>query len=475
MMRLQQKAVPLKPLAIALSALILTGCATFSNDGGLDTVSSLTKERTGQTVQREKTADDATATRSTINQLLAQPLTPDSAVQIALANNKGLQAAFAELGIAEANRVQAGRLSNPGFSFGRMRGGDDVEIERSIMFNFVGLLTMPMRTNIEGRRFEQAKLQAASQAVQLAADTRKAYFSAVAAQQSAQYAEQVATAAEAGAELAERLAKVGNWSKLDQAREQAFHADATTQLARARHNATASREQLTRLLGLWGTNAAFKLPERLPDLPNAPNEVANLEFQAMSQRLDVQVAQRDVHATASNLGLTQATGFINVFEAGYTNKSETGSPRANGYEIELVLPIFDWGGARTARAEATYMQSVQRTADIAVRARSEVREAYSAYRTTYDVAKHYRDEIVPLRKRVSDEVLLRYNGMLASVFELLTDARTQVSSVNTAIEAQRDFWIAETNLQSAINGSGTGGGSTQMRSQASTEAQAQGH
>jgi outer membrane protein TolC len=475
MMRIQPKAARLKPLAIALSALILTGCATFSKDGGLDTVSSLTKERTGQTVQRDKTADDAAATEGRVNQLLAQPLTPDSAVQLALANNKGLQVAFAELGVAEANRVQAGRLANPGFSFGRQRGGDDVEIERSIMFNFVGLLTMPIRSGIEGRRFEQAKLQAASQAVQLAANTRKAYFNAVATQQSAQYAEQVATAAEAGADLAQRLSKIGNWSKLDQAREQVFHADATTQLARARHNATAAREQLTRLLGLWGTNAAFKLPERLPELPKAPNDVVNIESQAMSQRLDIQISQREAHATANALGLSRATGFINVFEAGYTNKSETGSPRANGYEIELALPIFDWGGARTARAEATYMQSVHRTADTAVRARSEVREAYSAYRTTYDVAKHYRDEVVPLRKRISEEVLLRYNGMLASVFELLTDARTQVSSVNAAIEAQRDFWIAETNLQAAINGSGTGGGSTQMSGQASGEAEVPAH
>ena len=121
------------------------------------------------------------------------------------------------------------------------------------------------------------------------------------------------------------------------------------------------------------------------------------------------------------------------------------------------------------------MQAVYRTADAAVRARSEVRESYSAYRTTYDIAKHYRDEVVPLRKRISDEVMLRYNGMLASVFELLTDARDQVNSVNTSIEAQRDFWIAETALQAAINGSGNGGGSTQMRGTASGEAQAQSH
>lgn len=474
-MLINRKAAPLKPLAIALSALILTGCATFSKDGGMDTVSALTKERTGQTVQREKTTDDAAATQATVKQVLAHPLTPDTAVQLALANNKGLQAALANLGIAEANRVAAGRLANPSFSFGRMRGGEDVEIERSIMFNFVGLLTLPLRSNIESRRFEQAKLQAAVQAVDLAADTRKAYFNAVAAQQSAQYAEQVASAAEASAELAQRLAKVGNWSKLDQAREQAFHAEAVAQLARARHNATATREQLTRLLGLWGSDVAFKIPDRLPDLPKAPNEVTNIENLAMSQRLDLQVARRDAHATARNLGLTRATGFINVFEIGYTNKSETGNARANGYEIELALPIFDWGSTRIARAEATYMQSVHRTADAAVRARSEVREAYSSYRTTYDVAKHYRDEVVPLRKRISDEVLLRYNGMLASVFELLIDARDQVNSVNTAIRAQRDFWIAETNLQAAINGAGTGGGSTEMSATASSEASAPAH
>ncbi len=473
-MRIKKNAARLTPVALALSALVLSGCATFSKDGGFDAVSAITTERTGHPVQRERSADDALATQARVSQLLAAPLTPDSAVQIALANNKGLQAAFAELGIAEANRVQAGRMSNPGYSFGRLRGGDGVEIDRSIMFDFVGLLTLPLRSRIENGRFEQAKLQAAALAVQLAADTRRAYFTAVAAQQSALYAQQVAGAAEAGAELAQRLARVGNWSRLDHARELVFHADATTQLARASHNAVAAREQLSRLMGLWGADLRFTLPERLPDLPARPAESANSEAQAMSQRLDVQIARRDAEATASSLGLTRATGFINVFDAGYANKSTTGKPRENGYEIALELPLFDWGGARTARAEASYMQSVHRTADIAVRARSEVRVAYSAYRTTYDVARHYRDEVIPLRKRISDEVLLRYNGMLASVFELLSDARDQVGSVNTAIEAQRDFWIAETSLQAAINGGG-GGGSTEMRGQAFSQAQAQKH
>ena len=400
--------------------------------------------------------------------MLKQPLSADSAVRIALLNNRGLRASLANLGVAEADLVQAGRMSNPSFSFGRMSGGGETEIERSVMIDLVGLVTIPLRRDIESRRFQSAKLVAATEAVRLAADTRKAYFNAVAAVQAARYAEQVRDAAQASAELAQRMAKVGNLSGLDQAREQVFSAESTAQLARARHNATAAREQLTRLMGVWGANTAFQLPDKLPELPAAPRDAANIEATAMQQRLDVRLAKLDTEATARALGLTKATGFVNVLDAGYANASKSGSPRENGYEIELALPIFDWGGARTAKAEALYMQSVHRTADTATVARSQVREAYSAYRTTYDVARHYRDEVVPLQKKISEETLLRYNGMLMSVFELLADARAQITGVNAAIEAQRDYWIAETDLQAAISGSG--GSSVSLASTSSAEA-----
>lgn len=464
---------PIRQVTLMLGALALTGCATFSADGGMDDVSAMTKERAGQTVRANKSDAAAGEIEKAVQDLLAKPLTPDSAVEIALMNNRGLQASLADLGIAEADRVRAGRMANPSFSFSRIRVEDYTEIERSVMFDIVGLLTIPLRSGIEKRRFEQAKLAAAAQAVRTAADTRRAYFNAVAAQQTLHYMQQVKTAAEASAELAQRMAKVGNFSKLDQTREQVFYADATAELARARHNATVAREQLARMLGVWGGNYAFKLPDRLPDLPKTPREVANIEQLAMEQRLDVQMARRNAHATASALGLSRATGFINVLHAGYANTSEAGEDRADGYEIELEIPIFDWGRSRTAKAEAIYMQSVHRTAETAIRARSEVRQAYSGYRTAFDIARHYRDEVVPLRKRISDEMILRYNGMLASVFELLADSRAQVASVNSAIEAQRDFWLAETDLQMAING--IGGAVTQMESRPAADEAGGGH
>jgi Outer membrane protein len=461
--------------AIAATSVFLVGCASFSPDGGFNKVSELTKERAGQAVAVQRTDAQAQTARSRVSELLKAPLTPESAVAVALLSNRGLQAKFGELGIAEPDLVRAGRLKNPSFSFGRLSGGGSVEIDRAVLFDVLGLLTMPVATEVGQRRFEQAQYQAAYDAVSLAADVRRAYFDAVAAQELVKFYQQVKETADVSNELAKRMLQAGNFNKLTQMREQAFYADSTAQLARAQHQGAAQREKLTRLLGLSGDQLNFRLPERLPDLPKQPTEPQNAEQTAMEKRLDVQMAKRSTEATARALGLTKATRLVNVFEAGYQNKSETGASRANGYEIELELPLFDFGATRAARAEATYMQAVNRTAEVAVNARSEVREAYSAYRTSFDLAKHYRDEVVPLRKRISEENMLRYNAMLISVFELLTDAREQVAGVTGYVQALRDFWVAETNLQTALTGRSPGSSSVSQPAASVGAAAAQGH
>jgi outer membrane protein TolC len=442
--------------AAALASLALAGCASFSQDGGFDAVARLTKERVGQAPNYQRTTEQADSAKARGAQLLKQPLTANSAVEIALLNNRDLQASYAELGIAESDLVRAGRLANPSFRFGRLSNGNATEIDRAVIFDVLALFTMPLVRQVEQGRFEQAQLQAAFETVGVAGEARKAFFEAVTAQQLVGYFAQVKEAADASNELARRMAAAGNFNKLAQMREQSFYSDATTQLARAQHQAVATRERLTRVLALSGEPLDFKLPDRLPDLPDVPVEPRNAEQTAMDKRLDVLMAKRSTEATAKSLGLTKTTRFINVLNVGYQNKSNTGEPRMNGYEIELELPLFDFGTARIARAEATYMRSVNRTAQVAVNARSEVRESYSAYRTAYDLARHYRDEVVPLRKRISDENLLRYNGMLASVFELLADSKDQISAVTGAVEALRDYWVAETNLQAALTGRSPG-------------------
>lgn len=439
-------------LVMAAAAMLLGGCASFSPDGGFGAVQQVTQQHLGKDVQWARSADQRSALDARVAELLAKPLSVDDAVQIALLNNRGLQASFSELGVAEADLVATGRLPNPGFRFARLRRGDEIEFERSFGFDIARLLTLPLARQIETRRFAQARQLAAQEVLSLAAEVRKAYFTAVAADQSVRYMGQVRSAAEAAADLAGRMARAGNWNKLQQAREQGFYADAALNLARAEQAQTASRERLTRLMGLWGEQGAFRLPERLPDLPKIADDLPDVEQTAIAQRLDIQAAKEGVEQLARNLGLSRATRFVNVLEIGAVNNSSTVQPTQRGFEISLELPLFDWGTARTAKAEALYMQAVNRTAQTAIDARSEVRQAYKGYRSQFEVARHYRDEIVPLKQRISEENQLRYNGMLIGVFDLLADARSQIDSVNGYIQALRDFWIARSDLDMALTG-----------------------
>ncbi|KVG04981.1 RND transporter [Burkholderia vietnamiensis] len=447
-----ERRISIRLIAGAVALVVLAGCTTFSRDGGFNTVSTTASERLGKEALFVRTEQDRDAVAQRTRELLGKPLAMDDAVQVALLNNAGLQASYAELGISEADLVQAGRLPNPGFSFSRTHWSDNFGITRTFSVNVLAILTLPLATRIESRRFEQTKLETADAMLKVAADARRAYVSAVAAEQSAKYAEQVKDSASAGAELAHRMQQAGNASRLDYAREQAFYADAATQVAKARQQAFAAREKLTRVMGVWGAATQYSLPERLPDLPKERPELKDLEVFAMQNRLDIQAARLRTQGVATSLGLSKATRFVNALEVGYLNNFETDKGHERGYEISVEIPIFDWGSAKVARAEALYMQSASKLAQTAVDARSEVRESYVAYVTNYDIARHYRDEVVPLRKTISDEMLLRYNGMLASAFDLLADSREQVNAVNGYIDALKDYWLAETDLQLALGG-----------------------
>ena len=448
------KKLPLTPRTLTLavlSAALLGGCASFSPDGGFDAIQSATRSHLQQDVAWSRDDASRSQAQARIDALLAQPLSADDAVQIALLNNPGLQAAFNTLGIAEADWVATRRLPNPGFSIGRFTRGSEVEWERSLHLNLARLLTMPMRAGIEQRLFEQTRQALVLDVLQLAAETRKAWVVAVAAGQTAEYQQQAMEAAEAGAELARRMAQVGNWSKLKQAREQSFYADAALAVARAGQAELTARERLVRLMGLTQADRV-QLPRRLPELPAAVPTLPDIEQQAMASRIDLQLAKQRAETLASNLGLSRRTRFINVLELGISHNSSNEEPVQRGYEISFELPLFDWGQSRVVGAESRYRQALEQAREAAVNARSEVREAYAMQQGQYAIAWHLRDEVVPLKQRISEENLLRYNGMLIGVFELLADARSQIASVNAAIEAQRDFWLADADLAMALVG-----------------------
>lgn len=465
---------------LALSAaLALSGCATFSGDGGMSAVQDAIAAPLGMEIAAQRSEDDTALARAKVAQLLKRPLSADAAVQVALLNNRDLQAAFNALGMAEARRVRASLPPNPVFSLSRVSGGGGFEIERQVALNVLSLATLPARAEIAGDRFRQAQLQASSETLRIAMETRRAWTQAVAARAVAGFLAQAQTTAATATDLAKRLGETGALNKLDQARNQVFHAELTAQLGTARQRAESARERLIRLMGLWGDDLAFRLPAALPALPSRPRVLAAIEVEAVARRVDLQMARIELDALAKSYGLTGATRFLNLLElAGISKRvQEPGGDPVNqvGGGVDFQIPLFDFGEANVREVGQGYMQAVNRLAAKAVSVRSEAREAYQTYRASYDIARHYEREVLPLRKIISDETLLRYNAMQIDVFALLAEARASIGSITASIEAARDFRLAEAGLFAAVVGGGGAAAEMESTTPMTAAAPAAGH
>jgi outer membrane protein TolC len=423
-------------------------------------VSDLTGQTIGKEVAFVRTAEDAERAQATVRRLLGRPLNVDAAVQIALLNNKGLQAAYNELALAETDLVEQSLPPNPTFSISRISGDGASEIERQVVGDILALATLPFRSEIARERFRQAQLRAALETLRLAAEVRRVYFRSVAANEMVGLLTDAKSTAESTAQLAKKLGETGSLNKLDQAREQVFYAETTADLASARQEATSSRERLARLMGLWDDGLDFKLPDRLPALPSRPRALPTMEADAVAHRLDLQIARMELLALAKSLDLTQATRFVTLLDvAGISRRTRDpeGPPfREKGFDVQFQIPIFDGGEVRVRQAAETYNQAFNRLTEKAVNVRSEARDAYRVYRSTYDIASHYQREILPLRKIITEEMQLRFSSMQVDVFALLTEARQRIASLRAAIDAKREFFLAQSDLQTSVNGGGSG-------------------
>lgn len=442
---------------LTVSALI-SACASFSPDGGMSFVQDQAGGELAKDVVKIRNEGEAAAAQLRVSALLARPMTADTAVQIALLNNRGLQAAYNDLGISEAEMVEFSLPPAPSVSLARLTG-TGLEIERQILQNVLALLTLPRRREIAEDRFHQAQVSAVEATLRTAVDARRAYYRSVAANQIVRFLEQSRTAAESLSDVAKKLGETGAFPKLDQARQHAFYAEVSSQLALARLRQRGQREKLNRALGLWGRQTKFRLPDSLKGLPAPPKSSEDIEALAVTSRADLEIQRLELVILAKEYGLTHATRFIDVLEISGLSRFERSDDEQTsrrGLEVGFQIPIYDFGEARTRRAEETYMEAVNLLIEKAVNVRSEAREAYDAYRSAYDIARHFEKEILPLRETISEQELLNYNGMLTDLFALLTDARARITANVQAIEAKRDFWLAKVDLQAAIVGGGGG-------------------
>lgn len=449
-----------KTLVVVTTLAVLSGCASIDFEKTLAATNRDAAGFTDGNLTLVQTKEQRADLDKIALEILAKPLSQSDAVRLALVNSPALQALLAQTWADGARAAQTGRISNPIFSFESVRSVDELELGRQLSFGLLDVLTLPLRTRVAERQIAQQQRRLTTAVVDQVTQVRQAWVRAVAAQQSLGYAIQVNDAAQASSELARRLYAAGNFSKLQRARQQAFYADAVTQLAAAQHASISTREELTRLLGLTdGQIETLALPDRLPDLPKTPRSPEEVGQWASQSRLDIQLAKSEYEGAARTRGLNAVTSLTDI-ELGirrgtvFDNAAGTETSK-QGYEVSVRLPLFDWGTNLRDTQNAQTLAAAYRL-EAAVRAAgSGLRESYSAYRTAFDVSKHFRDEVVPLRKTISEENVLRYNGMLIGVFELLADARDQRHSVLAAIDAEQQFWLADAALQATMLGKPT--------------------
>jgi cobalt-zinc-cadmium efflux system outer membrane protein len=444
-----------KPILVILALAVLapltfSGCATVSNERVTADVSEAVSARLDETVDWNAGTPDDENIRTKVDQMLGDQLTIDEAVAIALINNRGLRATLERTGVARADLIQAGLLENPVFGFTSFNGNVGSVREYELFQELLSLFTLSARKNLAGKALEHARLEVGQSALDLTAEVKQTYYGLLADKQSIQLFTQVLDATEAAAVLASRQYRAGTMSLREKAMQQSFHSLSTLDGARAEAQFAVDREKLNRLLGLWGGQTNWVLPERLPDVPAEMPSGEAFEQRAMNERLGLAALRAEVENAYMALDYGRQTRWLSVFGIQYTVLREADGAYLRGPKIELSLPLFDRGQARMARLEAELSEAENRYAQLAIDVRSEVREAASRLSAAHGLLVHYRAAVLPLADQVVGETLKFYNGMLVGVYELLNAKQTQIRAASDYIGVWRDFWVAWTDLELAI-------------------------
>jgi cobalt-zinc-cadmium efflux system outer membrane protein len=435
--------------------LVAVGCSV-SPERGHDTVAKLVSERTGYATRWEKGPPSGEQIAHWVDELARGGLSRDRAVEIALVNNPSLQALYEELGVSQADMVQAGLLPNPriagsiGFPLPHTPG--QTEYEASLAQDFLDIFVLPLRTRVARQQFMADTVRVAHETMRVAADVKRAFATVQAGTKLLELRRSLVEGADAAADLALRQHEAGNINDLTLTREQTVLEQARLDLSRDELGLVEAREAVNRVLGFWGPRTAWSLAEELPDLPPEDPSLERLETRAVERRLDLESRRVEAELMWNALELARTSRYFGLVEVGVHIHQDPNQPRLFGPTLALQLPIFDQRQALIARLEAEHRQAVHRLDALAVEVRSEVRLARARLDYARRIVVRYKTTVLPLRERTVEQAQLQYNGMQVGLFELVATKQAQIEAYRSYIDAVRDYWAARADLELAVGG-----------------------
>ncbi len=439
----------LRRLPVAL--VLVTACVPSSRDVFRPVDAELAR-RLDLTVAWQTSATDGRVPAA-VQSLLATPLDLQATLKIALANNRRLRVNFDELGVSAA-AVAAATVLEPleiDASYKFERGGDGREIEIDAIQDVLGLLQLGQRRNVASAELAAAQVRATGAVLELVAEVEATFYELVAAQQELELRQTAFDAASASAELVERMHGAGNTTDLALARERELRESLRLQIARARLEVEMHREHLNQLMGLAGTDTAWRVERRLADVPDAPPALDDLEHASVASSLDLAALRWEAEAAAGQVGIERVRAWLPSLGLGMSAAN-----RDAGWEIgpavRVGIPLFNQNQGARARARALLRIAQNRYAVTAVELRTVARLARQRVLITYAEARHVRTVVLPLRERILEETLKQYNAMNASTFELLEARRDLVAAGGEYIDAVRRYWTALADVKTLRRG-----------------------
>jgi cobalt-zinc-cadmium efflux system outer membrane protein len=441
---------------LAVAAILLTSCAPVSQQSAFQSVQGEVSAQTGmQVVWNQGTADDQQA-HDAAQQILARPLNANDAVRIALLNNPDLQATFEEIGISQADLVQAGLLHNPTLMASWRfpdRAPPITDTEYSLAADFLDLVLLPMKTKIAQSNLEQTESRIDQQVLELVTQVKTAFYTYQADAQLEGRLQLIGQADQAAADLAQAQQQAGNTTDLDLAERQAQFATAHVYLADAQKEKLAAREKLNRLMGLWGAAIDWRAAPHLPDLPDHESPLGHLESVALDQRRDLAAMKREADAIGMALALKTNTRFLpTTIDIGVDTEKSPDGQRVTGPTLDLTLPIFDQGQGEVAKLTAQYRMAQRELQSRAIQVQSEVREARANLKMDRDLVDYYKKTVLPLDIQIVNQSQLQFNAMQKNTFDLFVARQQELESEKDYVGAWRDYWIARAELEQAVGG-----------------------
>jgi outer membrane protein, heavy metal efflux system len=439
----------------SILALTIPAGSAREKEAAFQGVQQSVQERSGKTVRWEEDQAAHEQALQEVRQLLRKPLTIDTAVQIALLNNRSLQATFEEIGLSAADLIEAATIPNPRFDLA-IRFPDKppsgTYIDYGAVIDFLSIIMIPLKKQVAKVQLEAAALRVADATLELVLQVKSAFYSLQASQELLTRFKLIVDTNAAALDLAQRQREAGNITELALARLQASYSRSRLDDASTEAEIRRNRERFNRLLGLWGADTDWQIAGELAEVPSSDLPMRALERLAISQRLDLQSDYLQVTSQVKNLGLTKSFRLVGALDFGVNSERETDSQTRTGPTFAIELPIFNQGQGRIARGEAALRQSQDKFEALAVDVRSQIRELRDELISKREIARFYQDELLPGQRRILNESFLNYNAMDIGNFELFTTKAEEASTEREYVNAVRDYWITRAELERAVGG-----------------------